>query len=78
MLLMWYFLYYFNVKASFRPFHKYCMHLNPLVFSLSEAWAVFLVPKVSAYIYTSSSHHPPLPVPEMGPIIPLAARLLQC
>lgn len=51
---MWYFLYYFNVKASVRPFHKYCMHLNPLVFSLSEAWAVFLVPKVSAYVY-----HPP-------------------
>lgn len=71
----------FSVKAFVCPFHKYCMHPNPLVFSLSEAQAVFMVPKTPKSLIwclpPSSSHHPPLPVPEMEPIIPLDASLHQ-
>lgn len=71
----------FSVKAFVCPFHKYCMHPNPLVLSLSEAQAVFMVPKTPKSLIwclpPSSSHHPPLPVPEMEPIIPLDASLHQ-
>lgn len=81
-LLMWYFLYNFSVKAFVCPFHKYCMHPNPTVFSLSEAQTVFMVPEapksLSLHLPPSASHHLPLPVPEMGSIIPMAAWLHQC